>query len=72
LIGEKFMRSGFAALLALGLVVLTDTSLLAQRRGGRFGDPPPARYGWLFSLEEGKAQAHKTGKPLMVVLRCVP
>ena len=66
------MKSGFAAVLALGFVVLTDTSLLAQRRGPRFGEPQPFRYGWLSSLEEGKAQARRTGKPLMVVLRCVP
>lgn len=31
-----------------------------------------ARFGWLSSLEEGKTEARKTGKPLMVVLRCVP
>ena len=66
------MKSGFAALLALGSVVLTDTSLPAQRRGPRFGDPQAARYGWLSSLEEGKAQARRSGKPLLVVLRCVP
>ena len=66
------MKSGFAVLVALGFVVLSDTALLAQRRGPRFGDPQPARHGWLSSLEEGKAQARRTGKPLMVVLRCVP
>jgi hypothetical protein len=66
------MKSGSAALLALGLVVLTATSLPAQRGRPRFGDPQPARYGWLSSLEEGKARARQSGKPLMVVLRCVP
>ena len=29
-------------------------------------------YGWLSNLQAGQAEARKTGKPLMVVLRCVP
>ncbi len=55
--------------LVLGVVVLADTSLLAQpRRGG-----PQARgHGWIFNLDEGKALARTSGKPLMVVLRCEP
>jgi hypothetical protein len=56
-------------LLALGVAALTDTSLLAQpRRGG----PQARSHGWIFSLEEGKALARTSGKPLMVVLRCEP
>jgi hypothetical protein len=66
------MKSRLIVVLALGSVALADTSLLAQRRGPRRGDQPAARYGWLFNLEEGKAQARRSGKPLMVVLRCVP
>ena len=61
-----------AVLVALGLVALADAPLLAQPRGPRGGDPEAARYGWLSNLEEGKARARATGKPLMVVLRCVP
>ena len=57
--------------LALGFLVLTDGSLIAQRNPrGTVADA--GRNGWLFSLEAGKAEARKTGKPLMVVFRCVP
>jgi hypothetical protein len=66
------MRSGLAVLLALGSVALADGSLLAQRGGGRRADPQGGRFGWISSLEEGKAQARKSGKPLIVVIRCVP
>ena len=55
--------------LALGIVALTHTSLLAQPRRG---DQPARAYGWIFDLEEGKALARSSGKPLMVVVRCVP
>jgi hypothetical protein len=58
-----------AAFLALGLLVVADSSVLAQR--GRRG-PQGGRYGWLGSLEQGQAQARQAGKPLMVVLRCEP
>ncbi len=60
----------YAAVLALGLLTLADTPALAQR--GRRGRPQAGRSGWLFSLEQGKAQARESGKPLMVVLRCEP
>lgn len=63
------MKTGIIACAALGVVLLIDTPTQAQRRG-RGEDA--ARHGWLSSLQEGKAQARKTGKPLMVVLRCVP
>jgi len=47
--------------------VLSTSPLAAQGR-----DANAAKYGWLSSLQAGKAQARETGKPLMVVLRCVP
>jgi hypothetical protein len=53
---------------ALAFLLLAVASLPAQPRG----DVQPARYGWLSSLEAGKSQAKASGKPLMVVLRCVP
>jgi hypothetical protein len=62
------MRSRIVLVLALGVIFLTSAVLWAQRERGQ----NPARYGWLSSLEEGKAEAKKTGKPLMVVIRCVP
>jgi hypothetical protein len=58
------------ALTALVLTALAAGSALAQRTRG--GDPDVARHGWLSNFEEAKLQARKTGKPLMVVLRCVP
>jgi hypothetical protein len=65
------MYRRFVVILALGAMALSDSPARAQRRAPRRGDPS-ARYGWTFSLAEGKAQARKSGKPLMVVLRCVP
>lgn len=65
------MRSPVAVVLALAGVVLADSSALAQR-GRRFGERDGARHGWLPSLRAGREQAQQTGKPLMVVLRCVP
>jgi hypothetical protein len=58
-------------LLALGMLALVDTPVQAQgKKPG--GEENAARFGWLSNLEEGKALARKTGKPLMVVFRCVP
>ena len=59
------MRFG---IVALGFLLLADGPLSAQGRR----DQDAAKYGWVPSLTEGKAQAKKSGKPLMVVLRCVP
>jgi hypothetical protein len=56
--------------LALAGIMLTTTPVLAQR--GRFGDRFGFQNGWLSSLSAGKREAQRTGKPLMVVLRCVP
>ena len=61
------MNRGIVALLALGTLVWNSIPAPGQGKGG-----DGARYGWLSSLEEGKAQARKAGKPLMVVVRCVP
>ncbi len=30
------------------------------------------RYGWLLSLGQGLDRARHTGRPLMVVIRCIP
>jgi hypothetical protein len=66
------MRGAFSGFLALGFVFLASAPSPAQFRGGRERDPEAARYGWLATLEEGKAQARTSGRPLLVVLRCVP
>ena len=61
------MKCGIVVWAALGCMALAHVPVMAQRGGEQAG-----KYGWLFSLSEGKALARKTGKPLMVVLRCVP
>ncbi len=66
------MNSRLVPVLALGHLVLSTASLPAQRPGLRRGDEAAAQFGWLSTLEEGKDQARKTGKPMMVVIRCVP
>jgi hypothetical protein len=64
------MKSPIVGVLALAGLVLSDTLLMAQRG---FGDQVSAsRNGWVSSLSAGKRLARETGKPLMVVLRCVP
>src|SRR5690242_12851281 len=70
--GEWPMNGRSSLLLALGLVALSGPSAQAQFGPRRGDQQEAARYGWLASLEEGQAQARKTGRPLMVVLRCVP
>jgi hypothetical protein len=65
------MQGGLSIFLALGFVALVDAPLLAQSSGER-GEEVAVKRGWLTTLEEGKAQARKSGKPLMVVFRCLP
>jgi len=36
------------------------------------GKPDPRKYGWLDSYSAGKAEAKRSGKPLLVVFRCDP
>jgi hypothetical protein len=66
------MKSGVSVVLALGFIGLAAAPSPAQLREAHGGDPEAARYGWLATLEKGRAQARKSGRPLMVVLRCVP
>jgi hypothetical protein len=61
---------GSVVFLALAGIALSSSSALAQR--ALRGNLDAVRNGWVFSLSEGKRQADRTGKPLMVVLRCVP
>jgi len=64
------MKTRRLSVLAIGVLLLTGTSLMAQHRGNQ--DDEAIKSGWLFSLEEGFKQADKNGMPLMVVFRCVP
>ena len=66
------MNCRFVALLALGFVTLADTPAQAQPGRGRRGEQDAGQHGWIFGLADGKAQAQRSGKPLMVVVRCVP
>jgi hypothetical protein len=67
--------AGSAAWLMLALVLWRCWPVL-----GRAGAQEPAslaeqealRHGWLLDLARGFQQARQTGKPLLVVLRCVP
>jgi hypothetical protein len=65
------MRCSFLAVLTIAGLALTHASACAQH--GRDEDEHAAgRNGWGSSLAAGLRQARQTGKPLMVVLRCVP
>jgi hypothetical protein len=64
------MKGGLGIILACGLVVVAGAPAPAQPERG--GEPEASRYGWLPSLEAGKARARQSGKPLMVVVRCLP
>ena len=64
------MRSLIVAALACAGVALAEAPAWAQK--GPRGEQAAVKNGWLFSLSAGKQQAQKTGKPLMVVIRCVP
>lgn len=32
----------------------------------------PAQFGWMSDYKSARAEARRTGKPMMVVFRCVP
>jgi hypothetical protein len=66
------MRTITSTLLPLVVILFLGSPLPAQFRDRREGIPNAGQYGWLSSLSQGKAQAEKTGKPVMVVVRCVP
>lgn len=54
---------------ALVVVGLHAPSAVAQFKGGNVS---ASKYGWVSSLQEGKTLARTNGKPMMVVIRCVP
>lgn len=57
----------------VSLLMLTfAATAAAQPRGAVRDNRDGGQYGWLSSLTEGKAAARKAGKPLLVMLRCVP
>lgn len=64
------MKTPILLLSALILAACSQSPALAQK--GKRPGVDASRYGWLFGMTEGKQQAKKTGKPMMVVLRCQP
>jgi hypothetical protein len=66
------MKPGLVLSLALGFLALVEMPLMGQPRSQRRANGEADEYGWLSSLEEGKARARQSGRPLMVVVRCVP
>ena len=66
------MTSRSVVFLALGIVASANSPLMAQPGRRALGELQAVENGWLFSLAQGQAQARKNGKPLMVVVRCLP
>jgi hypothetical protein len=60
------------SLLAAAIMLLGQGPAAAQFRGRDDDDPEAPRHGWLASLSAGKERARTEGKPLMVVIRCLP
>jgi hypothetical protein len=54
-------------LLMFGLIIVSP-SAAQPRRDAQVS----SANGWLANLDAGLTQAQKTGKPLMIVVRCVP
>ena len=68
-----FMKVWYVCVAVLVFAGMTNASVLAQRRGPSRGNQQrAAQQGWISSLDEGMSEARKTGKPLMVVIRCQP
>lgn len=57
-------------LLVLGVTVSTVLPVHAQKRSR--GQENAGKYRWMSSYAGARKLARKTGKPLMVVIRCVP
>lgn len=64
------MKRLLLTFLALGVLGIGLGSARAQFFKKKEGDGP--KTGWLGSYAQGKEEARRTGKPLMVVIRCQP
>jgi hypothetical protein len=51
------------------IIVISAPQFAAAQRPGA---PAAGKYGWHTTWEAGRAEARRTGKPLMVVFRCEP
>jgi hypothetical protein len=54
------------ALAGFAILVLTGTAEAAPPK------PDPARFGWYTDYAAAKAEARRTGKPILLVFRCEP
>jgi len=63
------MRSLTVGLIALALSGLYPAPVSAQK--GKFRDDAE-RYGWTEDLPAAMKEAKRTGKPVIVILRCIP
>jgi hypothetical protein len=59
------------AILSLACVLLAAFSSVASARDPIRRDEGTGAGDWLLNLDDGIKQAKESGKPLMVVLRCV-
>lgn len=64
------MRTLTVGLIALALGAMSASPAFAQK-GGRVRDDA-AKYGWSDDLPAAMKEAKRTGKPVVVVLRCIP
>jgi hypothetical protein len=63
------MRTLSVGLIALTLGAMSASPAFAQKGRGR---DDAARYGWSDDLPAAMKEAKRTGKPVVVVLRCIP
>jgi hypothetical protein len=52
--------------------VLALSALLSVAGSSAQPEPDAAKYGWYADYAAGKAEARRTGKPIMLVFRCEP
>lgn len=64
------MRKASIGVLILAALGLAGRPVLAQRGG--LSDREAARHGWLADYRQARELARQTGKPIMLVYRCVP
>ena len=56
----------------LMLTLLAATAMVQSAAGQSPASRVAAKMGWHSSLDAARTEARKTGKPLMVVIRCDP
>jgi hypothetical protein len=66
------MRMVRVGVLGVAVAGLMAGPVSAQGRGRALSPFELGQQGWLASYEQGKRLARQTGKPMMLVFRCVP